>query len=207
MLGSLRTVAGNAGSMDHRYHADFASFNTLISEKVKDGTFTEKQAREKLTQYRELVKAQYKFGRSGNLSLDEENERVMEQVIKESEKNDPAVRNMTTVTSADDDDEISSLSSRLSLDSSSSCFRSSSISSVDSSTSGDSDDDGLGFSSSESRFTSVSPPLFLSLVLRRGIVDLQKQHHSRGINNNYSAILTVTVRRVINLRRSRGTQF
>ena len=108
MLGSLRTVAGNAGSMDHRYHADFASFNTLISEKVKDGTFTEKQAREKLTQYRELVKAQYKFGRSGNLSLDEENERVMEQVIKESEKNDPAVRNITAVTpvtSADDDDD------------------------------------------------------------------------------------------------------
>jgi hypothetical protein len=148
-------------SIDHRYHADFISVNKLINEQVKSGTFNRIQAREKLIQYRELVKAQYQLGMFQNItlngtedtrigvnSLEDENNRVMEHVIKKSETNAPAVRNITTVISANDDDDDDSSSSR---------SRSSSISSVGSSTSEDSDD-GSGYRSSRFSFASVSGP-------------------------------------------------
>lgn len=165
--------------IDHRYHADFASFNKSIEDKVKGTkedkvkgikgikpTLTPEQAREKLIQYRELVKAQYDLGGSGNLSLQEENKSVIAHATKESEKDAHAVRNITTVTPPDDG-EARPLISRLSLpslESSSPRPRSNSTSSVDSSTSRGSNDV-LGYRSS--RFSSTSdsnlpPPSSLS---------------------------------------------
>lgn len=192
MLGSLakgaRWTAGRLFSdlnpnnktesiIDHRYHADFASFNESIENRITGNkpNFTRQEARNKLIEYRELVKKQYELGSSVNSSLQHENDRVMEHVMENSKKNDSASLNITTVTpvtsvtSADDNnnDEISSL--RNSYNSSSSRSRSSSILSVGSSTSrgSDDDDDGSGYWSARSSFASDSslppPPLSLSL--------------------------------------------